>query len=66
MPSAELQLFFFFFFLFFCHRGCSGYDMTTEAACAKLSYLIGNGYTGKTLKRMIEMPLAGEGVSLVE
>jgi L-asparaginase len=36
------------------------YDMTVEAAVAKLYYLFSCGYDGKIVKKMMEQDLAGE------
>ena len=38
----------------------SGYDMTTEAAVAKLYYLFSHGYTKEEIKKMMETNLRGE------
>jgi L-asparaginase len=38
----------------------SGYDMTTEAALAKMFYLFGAGYEGDEMKRMMQTDLRGE------
>lgn len=37
-----------------------GYDITTESAIAKMMFLLGEGYSGAELKRMLQKPLAGE------
>jgi L-asparaginase len=37
-----------------------GYDITTESAIAKLMYLLGEGYTGNDLKRLLQTSLRGE------
>lgn len=37
-----------------------GYDITTESAVAKMMYLLGEGYSGKELARMLQTPLRGE------
>jgi len=38
----------------------SGYDITTEAALAKLMYLLGEGYGKKDIERLLIKPLRGE------
>jgi len=37
-----------------------GYDITTESAVAKMMYLLGEGYSGEELKKLLQMPLRGE------
>ncbi len=37
-----------------------GYDITTESAIAKMMYLLGQGYSGDELKRLLQTPLRGE------
>jgi L-asparaginase len=38
----------------------SGYDITTESAITKMMYLLGAGYTGDDLKKLLIKPLRGE------
>lgn len=38
----------------------SGYDMTPEAALAKLFYLFGKGYTSEKVRKLVEQDLRGE------
>ncbi|MDY3846250.1 MAG: asparaginase [Eubacteriales bacterium] len=42
------------------HGAVSGYDMTTEAAVAKLYYLFSCGYTTQKIKELMETNLCGE------
>ena len=37
-----------------------GADITTESAIAKMMYLLGEGYNGEELKRLLQLPLRGE------
>ena len=37
-----------------------GYDITTESAIAKMMYLLGQGYSGDELKRLLMVSLRGE------
>ncbi|MGE5382467.1 MAG: asparaginase [Omnitrophica WOR_2 bacterium] len=37
-----------------------GFDITTESAIAKLMYLLGEGYSGKELGKLLQTPLRGE------
>lgn len=37
-----------------------GYDITTESAIAKMMYLLGEGYSGNELERLLQLPLRGE------
>ena len=37
-----------------------GSDITTESAIAKMMYLLGEGYSGDELKRLLQLPLRGE------
>lgn len=37
-----------------------GYDITTESAIAKMMYLLGEGYSGDEMKKLLQMPLRGE------
>jgi len=37
-----------------------GYDITTESAIAKMMYLLGEGYLGDELIRLLQTPLRGE------
>ena len=37
-----------------------GSDITTESAIAKMMYLLGEGYSGGELKRLLQLPLRGE------
>jgi len=37
-----------------------GSDITTESAIAKMMYLLGQGYTGNELKKLLQLPLRGE------
>jgi len=37
-----------------------GSDITTESAIAKMMYLLGEGYSGNELKRLLQLPLRGE------
>lgn len=37
-----------------------GYDITTESAITKLMYLLGEGYSGDALIRLLQTPLRGE------
>jgi len=37
-----------------------GYDITTESAIAKMMYLLGQGFSGKELKRLLQVSLRGE------
>ena len=37
-----------------------GSDITTESAIAKMMYLLGQGYTGNELKRLLQVSLRGE------
>jgi L-asparaginase len=37
-----------------------GYDITTESALAKLMFLLGEGYRGEELAKMLKKPLRGE------
>jgi L-asparaginase len=38
----------------------SGYDITFEAAVAKLMFLIGSGYQGEKLKQRVSKSISGE------
>lgn len=38
----------------------SGNDITTEAAIAKSMFLLGQGYKGKELRKMLQKPICGE------
>lgn len=37
-----------------------GYDSTTESAVTKLMFLLGHGYSPEEVRRLMEIPLAGE------
>lgn len=37
-----------------------GYDITTESAVAKMMYLLGEGFHGNELNKLLQMPLRGE------
>jgi len=37
-----------------------GSDITTESAIAKMMYLLGEGFSGHELKRLLQLPLRGE------
>lgn len=37
-----------------------GYDITTESAITKTMYLLGEGFTGDELKKLLQTPLRGE------
>jgi len=42
------------------HGVVSGYDMTTEAALAKMMFLFGEGYSSKEVSRLMPVSLRGE------
>jgi L-asparaginase len=37
-----------------------GFDITTEAALAKMMYLLGQGLPAGEIRRLLEIPLRGE------
>jgi len=37
-----------------------GADITTESAIAKMMYLLGQGFSGDNLKRLLQLSLRGE------
>lgn len=37
-----------------------GFDITTESAISKMMYLLGQGYRGDELKKLLQLPLRGE------